>query len=103
MREFRKARSDAYYFNWMPKIDHEFQKPFVPTHENMRNLRLHQNQPRHLLAADLRRAFSGVVAGNVKEQAYGRSRSMATSKSMATPPSWDRWTRCWPPSSTSTG
>jgi predicted Rossmann-fold nucleotide-binding protein len=68
VREFRKERADAYYFNWALKIDHEFQKPFLPTHENMRNLKLHKNQPRHLLAADLRRAFSGVVSGNVKDQ-----------------------------------
>jgi predicted Rossmann-fold nucleotide-binding protein len=68
VREFRKARSDAYYFNWLLKIDHEFQKPFKPTHENMRNLSLHKNQETHLLAANLRRAFSGVVAGNVKEE-----------------------------------
>ena len=34
----------------------------------MRNLALHKNQKNHLLAANLRRAFSGVVAGNVKEQ-----------------------------------
>jgi hypothetical protein len=67
VREFRKARSDAYYFNWLLKIDHEFQRPFKPTHENMRNLSLHKNQPTHLLAANLRRAFSGVVAGNVKD------------------------------------
>jgi hypothetical protein len=68
VREFRKARSDAYYFNWLLKIDQEFQKPFKPTHENMRNLSLHKNQETHLLAANLRRAFSGVVAGNVKEE-----------------------------------
>lgn len=68
VREFRKERADAYYFNWALKIDHEFQMPFTPTHESMRGLRLHKNQPRHLLAADLRRAFSGVVAGNVKDQ-----------------------------------
>jgi predicted Rossmann-fold nucleotide-binding protein len=68
VREFRKERSDAYYFNWLLKIDQEFQKPFMPTHENMRNLKLHKNQERHLLAANLRRAFSGVVAGNVKDQ-----------------------------------
>jgi predicted Rossmann-fold nucleotide-binding protein len=68
VREFRKERADAYYFNWALKIDHEFQKPFLPTHENMRNLKLHKNQPRHVLAADLRRAFSGVVSGNVKDQ-----------------------------------
>ncbi len=68
VREFRKEKSDAYYFNWLLKIDHEFQRPFIPTHENMRNLKLHKNQPAHLLAANLRRAFSGVVAGNVKDQ-----------------------------------
>ncbi|MFL6674187.1 MAG: nucleotide 5'-monophosphate nucleosidase PpnN [Massilia sp.] len=68
VREFRKSRSDAYYYNWLLKIDHEFQRPFRPTHENMRNLSLHKNQEKHLLAANLRRAFSGVVAGNVKEE-----------------------------------
>jgi len=68
VREFRKTRSDAYYYNWGLKIDTEFQRPFPPTHENMRNLSLHKNQPVHLLAAHLRRAFSGVVAGNVKEE-----------------------------------
>ena len=68
VREFRKARADAYYFNWALKIDEEFQRPFAPTHENMRNLSLHKKQPVHVLAANLRRAFSGVVAGNVKEE-----------------------------------
>lgn len=68
VREFRKMHSDAYYFNWLLKVDHEFQMPFEPTHENMRSLHLHKNQERHLLAAHLRRAFSGVVAGNVKNQ-----------------------------------
>ncbi|MDQ9171587.1 nucleotide 5'-monophosphate nucleosidase PpnN [Oxalobacteraceae bacterium R-40] len=68
VRSFRKQRADAYYFNWALKINHEFQRPFQPTHENMRNLSLHKNQERHELAANLRRAFSGVVAGNVKEQ-----------------------------------
>jgi predicted Rossmann-fold nucleotide-binding protein len=68
VREFRKSRSDAYYFNWLLKIDQEFQRPFKPTHQNMRNLSLHKNQETHLLAANLRRAFSGVVAGNVKDE-----------------------------------
>jgi predicted Rossmann-fold nucleotide-binding protein len=68
VREYRKARSDAYYFNWGLKIDPEFQKPFRPTHANMRNLQLSKNQETHLLAANLRRAFSGVVAGNVKDE-----------------------------------
>jgi len=68
VREFRKSRSDAYYFNWLLKIDEEFQRPFKPSHENMRSLSLHKNQETHLLAANLRRAFSGVVAGNVKDE-----------------------------------
>ena len=67
VREFRKKLDDAYYFNWSLKIDEEFQKPFMPTHENMKNLELKKDQPVHQLAANLRRAFSGVVAGNVKE------------------------------------
>ena len=67
VREFRRDRDDAYYFNWLLKIDLELQRPFEATHENMRNLELHKDQERHLLAANLRRAFSGVVSGNVKD------------------------------------
>lgn len=68
VREFRKQKGDAYYFNWLLHIDPEFQRPFEPSHENMRNLAIRRNQPVHLLAAQLRRAFSGIVAGNVKAQ-----------------------------------
>jgi pyrimidine/purine-5'-nucleotide nucleosidase len=68
VRAFRKEKGDAYYFNWLLKIDRVFQKPFAPTHENMSNLALHKNQENHLLAAHLRRAFSGIVAGNVKDE-----------------------------------
>ncbi|MEO8838643.1 MAG: pyrimidine/purine nucleotide monophosphate nucleosidase domain-containing protein, partial [Herbaspirillum sp.] len=68
VRAFRKEHGDAYYFNWLLKIDHELQQPFVPTHEAMHALQLDQGQSLHQLAANLRRAFSGVVAGNVKEQ-----------------------------------
>lgn len=68
VRNFRKEKGDAYYFNWLLKIDQVFQKPFVPTHENMSNLALHKNQETHLLAANLRRVFSGIVAGNVKDE-----------------------------------
>ncbi len=66
VRQFRKSKGDAYYFNWLLHIDEAFQKPFDPTHENMRNLQLHKEQDRHLLAANLRRTFSGIVAGNLK-------------------------------------
>ena len=64
---FRRAMQDAYHFNWMLKIDPVFQLPFEPDHEKMRSLALHQEQPVHLIAANLRKAFSGIVAGNVKE------------------------------------
>ncbi|MGB1560477.1 MAG: nucleotide 5'-monophosphate nucleosidase PpnN [Sinimarinibacterium flocculans] len=64
--DFRRRRDDAYYFNWLLKIDRDFQHPFVPSHENMAALDLHRDQAPHLLAANLRRAFSGIVAGNVK-------------------------------------
>jgi len=70
MREveiYRRAMQDAYYFNWMLKIDPVFQLPFHPNHDNMRALELHRNQPVHQIAANLRKAFSGIVAGNVKE------------------------------------
>ena len=67
VREYRKATHDAFNFNWMLTIDHAFQQPFEPTHANMRDLTLSHDVPAHQLAANLRRAFSGIVAGNVKE------------------------------------
>ena len=67
VRDFRREHSDAYYFNWLLEIDQEFQKPFEPTHENMANLALDKSLPKHILAANLRRAFSGIVSGNVKD------------------------------------
>lgn len=62
----RKDTSDAYYFNWLLHIDPSLQQPFEPTHHAMSQLNLSKNQPVHQLAAQLRRAFSGIVAGNVK-------------------------------------
>jgi predicted Rossmann-fold nucleotide-binding protein len=69
VRAFRKQHSDSYNFNWLLAIQPEFQQPFEVTHESMRALELHRDQPMHDLAANLRRAFSGIVTGNVKE--YG--------------------------------
>lgn len=68
VREFRKETNDAFYFNWLLRVDREFQQPFEPTHENMASLELHPDQDPHRLAANLRRMFSGVVAGNVKDE-----------------------------------
>ncbi|WP_428772193.1 nucleotide 5'-monophosphate nucleosidase PpnN [Vibrio sp.] len=67
-RQHRKETGDAYSFNWLLKIEPEFQLPFEPNHENMRTLDLNLDQPPQNLAAALRRAFSGIVAGNVKAE-----------------------------------
>jgi len=67
VREYRRAHSDAYNFNWLLKVPLDFQRPFDPTHEAMSALVLRKDLPTHELAANLRRAFSGIVSGNVKE------------------------------------
>jgi len=63
---YRKQTGDGYHFNWSIQIGDEFQQPFEPTHENMAALTLDQNMATAPLAANLRKAFSGIVAGNVK-------------------------------------
>ncbi|KLV11738.1 MULTISPECIES: nucleotide 5'-monophosphate nucleosidase PpnN [Photobacterium] len=68
IKEHRLATGDAYGYNWSLAIPPEFQLPFEPTHESMASLDLHMNQRPEHLAANLRRAFSGIVAGNVKEE-----------------------------------
>jgi predicted Rossmann-fold nucleotide-binding protein len=64
---FRKQHGDAYYFNWRLKILEEFQRPFVASHDAMRQLNIDESLDRYELAANLRRAFSGIVSGNVRE------------------------------------
>jgi len=68
VRTRRRASNDSYSFNWLLQVPEDFQHPFEVTHESMRGLALHRDQPQHLLIANLRRAFSGIVAGNVKEK-----------------------------------
>ncbi|QIB65337.1 nucleotide 5'-monophosphate nucleosidase PpnN [Kineobactrum salinum] len=62
----RRRSQQAYYFNWELEITADLQEPFLPTHANMAALDLRPELPRHELAGQLRRAFSGLVAGNVK-------------------------------------
>jgi hypothetical protein len=62
----RRRRDESYAFNWELHIPESMQSPFQVTHENMAGLRLFSGQPSAQLVADLRRAFSGIVAGNVK-------------------------------------
>ncbi len=68
VREYRKMKDDAFYYNWMLHIDQEYQRPFVPTHDAMAGLNLHFDQPKHELACNLRKVFSGIVYGNIKEE-----------------------------------
>ena len=67
VRDYRRTKSDAYNYNWLLRIPPDFQRPFEPTHEAMAKLDLSRNLAPNVLAANLRRAFSGIVAGNVKE------------------------------------
>jgi predicted Rossmann-fold nucleotide-binding protein len=64
----RERANESFYFNWRLNIDLAFQKPFVATHESMAALDLGASQPAVDLAVNLRRAFSGIVAGNVREE-----------------------------------
>lgn len=66
VQRHRRKHNESYAFNWSLVIPEEFQRPFIPNHENMLNLKLHRDQPHYQLAAELRCAFSGIVAGNVK-------------------------------------
>ena len=72
VKEQRIAQKDSFFFNWAMHVPFEFQQPFSPTHELMAGLDLHHGRKPHELAADLRRAFSGIVAGNVKEDGMRR-------------------------------
>ncbi|MCL7939019.1 nucleotide 5'-monophosphate nucleosidase PpnN [Halomonas sp. ATCH28] len=87
--EYRRSRQDAFYYNWRLTVARDFQETFEPTHEAMAGLALHREQPVHELAANLRRAFSGIVAGNVKEkgiraiEAHGPFRLSAEPELMA--------------------
>jgi hypothetical protein len=67
VRADRAAADNAYFFNWALEIDRDFQLPFEATHDSMSRLELHAEQPTHQLAVNLRRAFSGIVGGNVRE------------------------------------
>jgi len=67
VQDFRTQHGDAYYFNWRLAIEEQFQHPFESTHAAMSSLQIDEDQPSHVLAANLRRVFSGIVSGNVRE------------------------------------
>ncbi len=67
VRQYRAEQQESFSFNWGLVVPEALQVPFQPTHDNMAALQLHRDQPVHRLVAELRRAFSGIVAGNVKD------------------------------------
>ena len=67
VEEQRQTLGEAFHFNWQLHIEDAFQQPFIPTHKNMAELNLKPNQAANKMAANLRCAMSGIVAGNVKQ------------------------------------
>lgn len=67
----RRSHSESYAYNWRLYVPESMQWPFISTHANMAGLRLDSSLPPAQLACELRRAFSGIVSGNVK--AFGIS------------------------------
>ena len=63
----RRTTGDAYYFNWLLTVPLASQLPFQVTHESVAALRLRRDMEPHELALNLRRAFSAIVTGNVKD------------------------------------
>jgi len=67
VRRQRLHDGDAYYFNWLLNVPLPHQQPFVVDHDSVAALRLSRDLPPHELAVALRRAFSAIVTGNVKD------------------------------------
>jgi len=67
VRRQRRRDGDAYYFNWLLQVPMEHQVPFAVSHASVSGLRLSRDLPPHELAVELRRAFSAIVTGNVKD------------------------------------
>lgn len=62
----RRETSESYAYNWTLNLPLVMQQPFIPNHDNMAALNLDTALPDYELAGQLRCAFSGIVAGNVK-------------------------------------
>lgn len=66
VRASRNRNGDAYFFNWQLTVELDFQQPFEATHAAMAGIELHRDQSPASLAVNLRRAFAGIVGGNVR-------------------------------------
>lgn len=63
----RRHSGDAYYFNWLLKVPEAHQQPFPADHASVAALKLSRQLDAAELAVQMRRAFSAIVTGNVKE------------------------------------
>lgn len=68
VRRARQASGDAYYFNWLLKVPMAHQQPFEVDHDSVATLNLSRDLAPCELAVQVRRAFSAIVTGNVKDQ-----------------------------------
>lgn len=68
VRRQRLRSRDAFYYNWLLTIPDAMKRPFDVSHESMAALQLDSSLPPGELAIQLRQAFSGIVAGNVKDR-----------------------------------
>lgn len=65
VKQYRILNNEAYYYNWRLYVDEAYKKPFIPSHESMIKLNLNRDQPIDTLTTNLRKAFSGIVYGNI--------------------------------------
>ena len=64
----RDRCNDAAYFNWSLHLEPAWQAPFQATHASMRGLALNHHLPPAERAFALRKLFTGLVSGNVREE-----------------------------------
>ena len=101
VRQHRKLTGDAYNFNWTLRIPRDFQLPFEVSHASVAGLDLSSEQPPHVRAANLRRVFSAIVAGNVKEQGMRQIAEHGPFEIHGDHRLLQPLMRCWPRSSSS--
>ena len=85
VKKHRQTTGDAYNYNWTLAIPRGFQLPFQVTHESVAALRANFDQPVHDRAVALRRMFSAIVAGNIKEGGVRQIAEMGPFKLHADP------------------
>ena len=66
VRAQRRNTGDAFYFNWLLNVGLAYQLPFEVDHASVAGLQISRDLPGHELAANLRKAFSALVTGNIK-------------------------------------